>query len=187
MNTIHRLRHWARGLGKLHGFGIQSPWAYDFVKEVIAERSPYYKYEELDKNSHAKGHEQRVGHLLLRIANYCQPQTIYIGQATPPTCPAYLKAGCEQASPVSNPQDAQLLLLSAHTPDVGETIRQLPATVRQQPPTILILGINDTSDTIKKWNQIISIPPITLTFNLWEMGIAFTQERYQPQHYILNF
>ena len=187
MYPLLHLQHWLHGIGKLRGFGIQSPWAYDFVKEVVAERSPYYKYGELDHNTHVQGSDQRLCHLLLRIANFCQPQAIYIEPKTPTPYHAYIKGGCERADIVSNPQDAQLLLLSVLSPNIAETISHLPSTVNQEPPTILLLGINDTPSTLEIWNHIISNPPCTLTFNLWKMGVIFTHERYQPQHYILNF
>jgi len=29
------------------GFGVQSPWAYELIRDVLFERLPYYAYEEL--------------------------------------------------------------------------------------------------------------------------------------------
>ena len=35
-------------IGKSRGFGIQSPWAYSFVKDVISEKLPYYAYSDIE-------------------------------------------------------------------------------------------------------------------------------------------
>ena len=36
-------------VGKARGFGIQSPWAYRFVTEIVGERCPYYYYETIEQ------------------------------------------------------------------------------------------------------------------------------------------
>ena len=36
-------------VGKARGFGIQSPWAYRFVTEIVGERCPYYYYETIER------------------------------------------------------------------------------------------------------------------------------------------
>lgn len=63
------LREYLRRMGKAHGFGIQSPWAYSFVKDVITETLPYYIYEEIDAKakSHKDAKYQKLFH---RLRNY---------------------------------------------------------------------------------------------------------------------
>jgi hypothetical protein len=50
------------------GFGIQSPWAYSFVKDVIGEKSSYYGYDRIDREYQSK-RERRRQKLYLRLRN----------------------------------------------------------------------------------------------------------------------
>ena len=53
------------------GFGIQSPWAYRFVRYVVNEHYPYYAYDDLRPLfPHLSKRERRVCELYLRIANH---------------------------------------------------------------------------------------------------------------------
>lgn len=56
-------------IGKAHGFGIQSPWAYSFVVDVIGERLPYYAYGEIDSRCSSR-RERKLQRLYHRIRNF---------------------------------------------------------------------------------------------------------------------
>lgn len=56
-------------IGKARGFGIQSPWAYSFVTDVIMERLPYYAYEEIER-SFPDSRERKRQKLYFRIRNF---------------------------------------------------------------------------------------------------------------------
>ena len=66
------IKEYISRIGKSRGFGIQSPWAYRFVTEVIGERLPYYAYEDIDKEC-STGRERKYRKLLLRISNFVYP------------------------------------------------------------------------------------------------------------------
>ena len=46
---IKRSIVWLRRAHRSKGFGVQSPWAYRFIRYVVNEPYPYYKYEQLEK------------------------------------------------------------------------------------------------------------------------------------------
>lgn len=54
-----------------HGFGIQSPWAYELVRDVLYERLPYYAYAE-------QGLATPLEQQLFRIRNHYRKQPIVI-------------------------------------------------------------------------------------------------------------
>lgn len=66
------IKEYISRVGKSRGFGIQSPWAYRFVTEVIGERLPYYAYEDIDRSCRTK-RERKYRKLLLRISNFVYP------------------------------------------------------------------------------------------------------------------
>ncbi len=63
-NVFDNISRWWHSFG----FGIQSPWAYSMVTDVICERLPYYEYARIDRECHSR-HERRRRKLYLRIRN----------------------------------------------------------------------------------------------------------------------
>ncbi len=54
-----------------HGFGVQSPWAYELIRDVLFEPLPYYAYEEQKLTT-------PMQRQLFRIRNHYPGQTIII-------------------------------------------------------------------------------------------------------------
>ena len=64
-----------------HGFGVHSPWAYDFIENVINERLPYYAYEDLysfweKAPQYLPQYPQSRDELLFRLVNDLKPKFI---------------------------------------------------------------------------------------------------------------
>lgn len=66
------LKEYLSRVGKSRGFGIQSPWAYSFVREVIYETCPYYAYAEIDRMVRSSS-ERKWARLHFRVANFVRP------------------------------------------------------------------------------------------------------------------
>lgn len=64
-----KLSDYLSRIGKSRGFGIQSPWAYSFVREVIMEKWPYYAYDDIDRTCSDKK-ERKYRKLYLRVENF---------------------------------------------------------------------------------------------------------------------
>lgn len=69
------IAEYLRRIGKARGFGIQSPWAFRFVTEVIGERWPYYAYEDIDR-MYTTRRERRYRKLMLRVRNDIYPNKL---------------------------------------------------------------------------------------------------------------
>lgn len=72
-----RIIEYLSRIGHARGFGIQSPWAYSFVTEVIGEKWPYYAYEEIDRRYKRRG-ERRRQKLYYRICNFVYGSRVYV-------------------------------------------------------------------------------------------------------------
>lgn len=71
------IAEYIRRIGKARGFGIQSPWAYSFVTEVIGERSPYYAYDDINRRYHSRKERKRQ-RLYHRVCNFMYGHRLYI-------------------------------------------------------------------------------------------------------------
>lgn len=84
-------------IGKARGFGIQSPWAYSFVREVIMEDLPYYAYQDID-NQYKEPLQRKRMKLYLRLRNYLRGQRLSIISLKDSPTLAELKEELRQSS-----------------------------------------------------------------------------------------
>ena len=88
MGRIHRYRTAWRRHRRSKGFGIHSPFAFNFVLNVLRERLPYYNYAYLHQlrqaivgslstfSRHPRVMSYKNAKMLFRIANFFQPRHI---------------------------------------------------------------------------------------------------------------
>lgn len=77
LDLARRYKRWRHG----RGFGIHSPFAYDFITTTLRERLPYYAYSKLDALAAEKqqgASVQRRLRLIFRIAVRFNPTTAAI-------------------------------------------------------------------------------------------------------------
>ena len=164
-----------RRFRKRRGYGVHSPFAFRFITEVIYETTPYYAYETLDTllAPRQRFRVRKDAHLLLRLANYCQPRTIAMSEKAPLPL-AYLHAGCRRSEIVTIGHCAQAELCYLSHPDDR-------AIACMDKGCILVL------DNLHKHLPWFKRLPATLFFDLHDMGIAFFGVPYHKHYYIVNF
>ncbi len=174
MERVRYVLVWLSRMFCCRGFGVQSPTDYRFVRYVVNEHWPYYKYAEIGCNDDWL--TRHVGRLCFRLANWLQPKEIV---AT--AYPDYLQAGCNSCrliyaddagdkvdmAVVSSAEDVSLLLpkFQEHSMLVFDRLYQQPAV----------------------WQWIVAQPSVTVTFDLYYCGIAFFNPKRTKQHYKVNF
>ena len=79
------------------GYGVQSPFAFNFLHDVIRQKIPYYAYGELRKSRRPDEiNTVQEDEMLFRIANFAQTKSI-IMPAEWKGSSRYLSAGCTTA------------------------------------------------------------------------------------------
>lgn len=157
------------------GYGVHSPFAFRFITDVIYECSPYYAYEELDRQLPLPMRfRQRKGlHLLLRIANHLQPRTVVLHHGAWWEG-RYLQSGCHNAEILHlwPKGEADLCILDKPSEE---------ALLHMGNHSVLLL---DNLHHHRSWFRNL---PSVVSFDLYDIGIAFFDKQYNKQYYIVNY
>jgi len=176
---------WMRGLGHERGFGLQSPFAYRFVTEVVCQRWPYYGYEPLQRRwPDADSREQKLCRLLFRMANMRQPRKVYVNARRADMLWAYVKGGCLSATTTDDPSQADMLVVDAVTlspEQAAETGGRLHGC-----QLLALLGISRDDESMKVWQAMSGARSCGPAFELWRHGLIYADEAMHRQDYIIN-
>lgn len=85
---------WVTRWRNTHGYGVQSPTDYRFLKYVIRERGEYYAYANLRAHAGMTGEELKKGLLFFRIANALQSDVLYDSTERAAKYAPFFSAGC---------------------------------------------------------------------------------------------
>lgn len=157
------------------GYGVHSPFAFRFLTEVVYEQAPYYAYRRLDAGLPWRMClRRRKGlHLLLRLANWLQPEVIVLS-GNHPWIRTYLMAGCSKA------------VIYGHMPAGGADMVVLDApddeaeSLVHEGGMLVLDGLSGHEEWLRGLRA-------TVTFDLYDLGIAIYNKKLQRQHYRVNF
>lgn len=189
------------------GYGVHSPFAYDYITQVIYEDTPYYKYTELDalqrqlapeKGRHwARQESRKLKRLLFRMVNHAQPATIIdVGPAS--AAALYLKAAKESADYLPASDLTELFLESGvpvdflylHDRRRPELLRQVfeVCVRRTRAESVFVVRDIHASRQMKRlWSAMKQDARTGITFDLYDVGILFFDRTKNKQDYIVNF
>jgi hypothetical protein len=189
------------------GYGVHSPFAFDFITQVIYEKEAYYAYKELKveekkrmRMNHEKGwvsEPRKVNRLLFRLVNRVQPCTIVdVGNLS---CSAlYLQAGKPSADyiPASDLTDlflekgAAVDFLYLHdykNPVLTEQVFRVCLARSHKQSVFVIRGAGYSKEMKTLWRRLIANEEVGITFDLHDVGILFFDKTKIKQHYKVCF
>ena len=195
---------WLRRCGFSRGFGVQSPSAYAFIRYVINEHYPYYAYRELQERlSWFDKREHQTGRLLLRLANFWQPEICIVNELR---FDEYLHAGCRKAKRVEmeHPilKDDQLLkdnqfqketrgmkrMMVIDLEKMGmEEVRTQILPLCDDQTMLVLLGNLYREKRGEEWLRLQESEHSGITYDLYDIGIIFFDKKVYKQHYRMNF
>ena len=188
-----------------HGYGVQSPFAYQFIRGVIHEQGEYYAYATLRQLSSAATKDSALAHfdmkwnqLFFRLANFVQPRTLLLPTSLSPLSQQYFKSGClsAQVNTYQTTEDgARLLVQEGAHPwlclcDVSLAAQFVQRTLMSAPFSdgwLLVTGINKDQEARRLWQSLVDNKKTVLTFDLYQVGLIFFNLKYVKQHYQLKF
>lgn len=176
------------------GFGIQSPSAYRFDREVINAHHPDDAYADL---KHAFPYEARLtlklARLYFRIAHATQARQWALCTHRNDVYRAYVQAGCRTASLVDvnevGDQDkvaASDVLVMAMEDDRWRMCEAFVSRAHER-SMLIIEGIYTSKRAKVRWKELINDARTGVAFDLYDCGIVFFDHTKSKQVYIINF
>ncbi|MDD7317809.1 MAG: hypothetical protein SOZ80_08130 [Prevotella sp.] len=201
MYIVRRAVVWLRRCRHCRGFGVQSPWAYRFVRYVINEHYPYYSYAPLRHRWGGEGRQERkMCRLYFRIANFLQPSLAVDYSARHDIFKDHVNSGCRKTEvclipPCSPPGDIDVLLsrhavipfLRIAAEGGYQTVFAKAVSKADSRSIFVVEGINKNAATKKFWREIVASEQYPTTFDLYYCGIIFFNKKRYKENYIVNF
>lgn len=193
---IKALVVWLRRMKYIQGFGIQSPSAFSFDREVINDHTFYPIYAELrrtDKTLTAV--ERKKARLLYRINRSIKADNFCFCPAMSVAYERYIKAACDKTlveevgetdkTSVNDTlcqRNIYFLTAGEHCQKFYETLR----TTINEESIVIVDSIKHNATAKAFWKQIVADERVSFSFDLYYLGIAFFDKR-PKQNYIINF
>lgn len=185
MKLVRRPWVWFVRFRHRRGYGVHSPFAFDFINDVVYEQAYYYAYQTLNL---LHPWWVRWGGLyplacrrfLFRLGNYVHPKTFRVlGER--PIEQAYLKKAVPTAQWVDN--NAEFLFVThEQMKDAQPLLPQMP-----EQGVMVIEGIHTDGASRVLWRKLREDSHSGVTFDLYTYGIIFFNPHLHKQHYIVNF
>ena len=199
-NALSRFCVWISRIGCCRGFGIQSPWAYSFVRYVINEHYPYYAYSRLRRVfPHSSVSERKMGELYLRLVNFLQTSKVFLLFSPDDRHIAfrreYIHSGCSRCDCAEMEKNDVLLSRDILRPVVvccassrvsPDMIMYMVEKLRKG-DVVLIEDIKECKASRMMWRELSKRMEGALMFDLYYCGIIYIDADRYMQHFKINF
>lgn len=201
VHGLSSLRYWfkrsmvfVRRFTHSRGFGIQSPSAYRFDREVINAHQLDNAYTDL---KHAFPHEDRLtlklARLYFRIANATQARQWALCTHRNDVYRAYIEAGCHTTIPVDGDEESELdkvaasdVLVMTMEDDRWPMCEAFVSRAHER-SMLIVEGIYASKNAKVWWKELINDARTSVAFDLYDCGIIFFDHTKSKQVYIINF
>lgn len=186
-SSIVRPLRWLFRFRHRRGYGIHSPFAFNFVTGVVYEQGMYYAYPELKamyKKLRPNGVRLKDGKLLFRLANFAQPRVIeLVGYQVDSWVARCLSEGCSHARIVGEDElsQADFVLLSR------DEVLKAEDVLDSLPTGGTLVVMHTMGRNRRAWRSAVAHPRAVITFNLADFGIVMVRPELNKQHYVINY
>lgn len=184
------LCRWSRALG----FGIQPPWAYHFVTQVVNDRTDYKAYRVLQEAMPADSSASlRLAHLLFRFARAETPNHWLIRTPHAVLYGRYIQAGYPPSKLLSGElgdgEDASLEVdvYLVHLEEDWKTCFLRFIAQPRNETFFIVEGISLNRHCQRIWKEMVARCRHYITFDLFDCGIILYDPTKTIGHYRLIF
>lgn len=170
---------WFLRIRKRKGYGVHSPFAFSFVTDVLYNNDGYYAYAEMDRSLRwwQKARVRSMRHLAFRLTNFRRPKTLYCSGVD-----QMLMEACRYGS-------RNIIVLDAMSDGVADMIFVSGAdeqALRHIGEGTMVV-VKDVNRCREFWKRVMMDERITVTFDLYDVGIAFARKDLNKEHYKINW
>lgn len=196
MSQIRSLLVWLRRSRHSRGFGVQSPWAYRFIRYVVNEHYPYYAYDDLSRLYEGYPKQiQKLCRLYFRIANFWQAEQALDYSAASETdvirlYGTFMKRGCNKLEvvPVRRAGDfSSVRLMRLSVEGDYRQVFEKAVSLANASTMIIVEQIKRDKESRTFWKSIVDDPRCISTFDLYYCGIIFFDKKRYKENYVVNF
>lgn len=196
MSQIGSLLVWLRRSRHSRGFGVQSPWAYRFIRYVVNEHYPYYAYDDLSWLYEGYPKQiQKLCRLYFRIANFWQAEQALDYSAASETdvnrlYGTFMKRGCNKLEvvPIRHAADfSSVRLMRLSVEGDYRQVFEKAVSLANASTMIIVEQIKRDKGSRTFWKSIVDDPRCITTFDLYYCGIIFFDKKRYKENYVVNF
>ena len=196
MSQIGSLLVWLRRSRHSRGFGVQSPWAYRFIRYVVNEHYPYYAYDDLSRLYEGYPKQiQKLCRLYFRIANFWQAEQALDYSAASENdvirlYGTFMKRGCNKLEvvPVRHAADfSSVRLMRLSVEGNYRQVFEKAVSLANASTMIIVEQIKRDKESRTFWKSIVDDPRCISTFDLYYCGIIFFDKKRYKENYVVNF
>jgi hypothetical protein len=177
-----------------NGYGIHSPFVYDLITDVIAEKRPYYCYGRLKRKylslrkRNGKFLLKKEYELLFRMANRFKPANSLVMAEDSGLSALYVTAFSKDARCVSadcsiphncGNEKYDLIVCRCFTQD---TVSGMFECVKDD-TVMIVSGIRNSGVERKLWQSICEHPKVSVTIDLYSLGFIFFNPKLHRKNY----
>ncbi len=178
---------WLKRFRQRRGYGVHSPFAFNFITKVLFERGQYYNYDKINQLPKAKAESNRVCKLLFRLVNYHQPKSILYLSSTPDISDVFCWAKSDvRINKSTSCEEADFIYIVPSELDLKEDISGVIEQISTN-SILVIYGIGYSKQFKQYWDSFISHEKAGISFDLYDLGILFFDKEKNKQDYIVNF
>lgn len=181
--SIRRLLARILRIPRTRGFGVQSPFAYYFIRHVVLEHSLYYSYSSLEAHGGLNVRTRSIGRLLFRLSNFVGRKVWFIPhKPSLSTYQLYIHLGSWSSTFTFSPHVSyNAALVYAHS----EFIEHF--SYFQSCSVLVVLGIHNNRNTSNTWKRLVNQSNCSVAFDLFDLGIVFFDQPVVKNTYKVNY
>lgn len=180
-------------------FDLHSPFVYKLFSEIFKDKTDYSEYhtpiEKTSKRNILLSNKDY--RLLFRLSRYFKPKTLLILGSTDVRSVSCLASGfpgnqiisINDVSGLTNDSSVfDMVFVSCDLP--GNVILDYFSRIMQHihnDSVLIFCKIHDTKDIHEVWNEIKNHSSVTLTIDLFSLGLVFCKEELTKEDFILRY
>ncbi len=187
MFPLRRIFNWLRRFRHRCGYGIHSPFAFNFVTGVVFEAGEYYAYAQLESHipaNSATALRRKDLRLLFRLANCQRPaEALLLNVAADSPLFPWLRAGSRHTQwhifGEAMPPEVNMVVADGNWPSVTGLLTDRLA----EGGMLVVVNLWKSREHSAAWKRILAHPKSTVAFDLRDFGIVFYRPDLNRQHY----